>query len=204
MYCSACTNTPSKLQALTLCNADTYKAMYNEQESVWTLSLLCSPDNVAPQFPFTALRIFFLIEMFLCHEGQTCLRPSYFSNLWQNVRCSYHNRSFLGHPVYMIWYIYEHHKHQHIKRLAVHGFRHWSGNPNWQTSPLKRILSANGLLIHVFNYSYRNEYESIKMAKKRGSEGRKPGDECGNGDWDHQRGYNSRTTLIRETIQWRP
>ena len=47
-----------------------------------------------------------------------------------------------------------------------------------------------------------HEYEPIKMAKKRGDEGRKHGDYCRNGDWDHQGGYNnSRTMLIRETIQ---
>ena len=48
----------------------------------------------------------------------------------------------------------------------------------------------------------RNEYEPIKMAKKRGDEGRKHGDYCRNGDWDHQGGYNNSTSrLIRETIQ---
>ena len=28
------------------------------------------------------------------------------------------------------------------------------------------------------------------MAKKRGDGGRKHGDDCRNGDWDHQGGYN--------------
>ena len=33
-----------------------------------------------------------------------------------------------------------------------------------------------------------HEYEPIKMAKKRGDGGRKHGDYCRNGDWDHQGG----------------
>ena len=48
---------------------------------------------------------------------------------------------------------------------------------------------------------WKNEYEPIKMAKKRGDGGRKHGDDCRNGDWDHQGGiqhWDKQTNVIQK------
>ena len=49
---------------------------------------------------------------------------------------------------------------------------------------------------------WKNEYEPIKMAKKRGDGGRKHGDDCRNGDWDHQGGiqhWDKQTNVIQKS-----